>query len=902
MKGLNKSRGRAGHGRPGFPAVAVLAALLWCLAAPLLAADLPVSGVVRDADGVPVAGARVSLHPLPDRKPAMDPGGGAAPEGEPLSESRPPPVAVTNSGEDGTYSIVAPQEGFWTLVAQSEGRELAEARLWPLLEPAHIALTEPWRRPEPSLPGEPRPLDSAAAPSSGPRWLVGRVVSRPSAAMLAGAWVWPLDDPSRAVVTSEDGWFVFSVPSESGWGLGFAARGHRGTTRDWPAEAEGGGSFVYLQTQFTLVGTVEDWRGRPVAGAEIRVYPAGRSWPDYLDWRNQGYSGARSGPDGRFTVYGLDPQYELTAVAVHPEHPPAAVEIDKPGSFRATPGHPVPIRLTLPRGGRVRGTVVDDAGRPLAGAEITLASQELQGGSPYLEPVMPGAITAVAEANGAFRITGVPAGPAALAIEAPGRATRVIADLDVPMGTLDLGALELGDEATVSGRVIDTRGEPVVGVGVDVFYSAGDLKRRPDERRLAFRRFTLPPTDGAGGFRVEGIEPGTQVSLHVDVEAFFPQAMYAVAPADAPVELVLTRVARLEGRVIDESGRPVARAYVGARFAEGPGGQTTDSARTDEEGRFVLGRLAEGEVELDMGLGAHLLPTPERVRVAAGETVRGVELRVTTGLAVSGRVLDSKGEPIRLARVDCHPCSGVASDQADFDGLYSIQGLRPGRITLYAGQDGYVGTRAETEVGPGDVTLDLVLERGVVVSGRVLRATGEPAGRVVVALTGEPDDPSRFLQNGSVRNLTEPDGSFELPSIPDGTYRFVLSAPEEPLTETVAWRLELPDPLTVAGAPVPDLAIRLPQFAAIRGQILGLSPEEFPYVHVVATVAGPGAPGYLAFGRFGTVGAEGSFELLDLLAGRYEVAAGLPDGRRASAEVEVLEGEPEVRLDLAFDP
>ena len=897
MNGPSRARGRAGVRSPALVIAPILAALIPGLAAPGLAAEIPVSGLVRDAEGAAVAGARVSLHPLPGPKPAPETSGDATAEAAAPVASRPRPVAVTRSGEDGAFSLVAPREGFWTLVARSAGRELVEVRLWPLLEPAQVELAEPWRRPgEPSsaaqLPEE-EVLVSAA-----PRRLAGLVVSRPNAAPIAGAWVWPVDDPGRAVVTSEDGSFILTAPPESGREIVLAAQGHFETTRAWPApdDPERERLLVYLSPGFTLVGRVEDWRGRPVAGAEVRVHRADRSWLESLDWRYTGFGWARTGPDGGFAIPGLEPRYELKAVAVHPEYLPVAVEIDEPYSYRAALGQPAEVRMVLPRGSRVRGTVVDTAGRPLAGAEVTLASHELQGRSPDLDPVPPGALTAVAGPAGAFVLTAVPTGSAALAVEAPGMATRVIAEIEVPEGVLDLGTLELGEEAPLSGRVVDTRGEPVAGVPVRVFYATSVRDSS------AYRRLTLPPTDAAGAFQASGLPPNTQVNLRAEVEGYFPLGIYVVAPSEEPVRMVLTPVALLEGRVIADGGRPVARVQVFALFAEGPGGLTTDSAWTDEGGRFLLERLMEGEAVLDVKPGPYLLSAPERVQVKAGETVRGVELRVTTGLEVSGRLLDSTGEPIRLAMVGCHDCPGVSSDQADFDGLYRIQGLRPGRITLYATQDGYVGTRAETEVGPGDATLDLVLERGAVVSGRVLGAAGEPAGRVVIALTGEPDDPSKFLQNGSVRDLTEPDGSFELLGIPDGTYRFVLSAPGEPLTDAVAWRLELPDPLTVSGAPVPDLAIRLPQLAAIRGRILGLSPEELAYVHLGATVTGPGAPVYNAFGKSGTVGPDGSFEVLDLLAGRYEVFAGLPDGRHASAEVEVLEGEPEVRLDLAFDP
>ena len=87
--------------------------LLFLFAAALHAEDratLRIDGRAVDADGQPVAGARVELRPVLSRYEM------GVREADGMGES--PPEAEAASGADGGFSLAAPRSGMWTVTAR----------------------------------------------------------------------------------------------------------------------------------------------------------------------------------------------------------------------------------------------------------------------------------------------------------------------------------------------------------------------------------------------------------------------------------------------------------------------------------------------------------------------------------------------------------------------------------------------------------------------------------------------------------------------------------------------------------------------------------------------------------------------------------------------------------------
>jgi hypothetical protein len=91
----------------------------------------------------------------------------------------------------------------------------------------------------------------------------------------------------------------------------------------------------------------------------------------------------------------------------------------------------------------------------------------------------------------------------------------------------------------------------------------------------------------------------------------------------------LSASARIEGRVLDELGRPVAGCEVLRSGFDGESGDT--ATRTDADGRFVLARLAAGTHAIVACAVAGRFAIAENVSLAAGGVARDVGLIVRSG-------------------------------------------------------------------------------------------------------------------------------------------------------------------------------------------------------------------------------------------------------------------------------
>jgi protocatechuate 3,4-dioxygenase beta subunit len=220
-----------------------------------------------------------------------------------------------------------------------------------------------------------------------------------------------------------------------------------------------------------LAGRVLDARRFPVANARIKVEPAGGE----VRWAAQG---TVSAVDGTFGV-AAPTEGRLRVAASHPDYVETVLETAPTDE----------LELVLRRGVRLRGTVVDEIGQPVA-AEVSLRADGRE-----LRAVRAGT-------DGTFDGGRVPAGTYEVRARADGFAdAAVLTGVDEP--AQDSAAAERSVElvlrrgVVLEGRVVDRFDAPVAGATV--------------EARLRGAR--LPPrearTDADGRFTIAGLPPGT---------------------------------------------------------------------------------------------------------------------------------------------------------------------------------------------------------------------------------------------------------------------------------------------------------------------------------------------------------------------------------------------------------
>ena len=324
----------------------------------------------------------------------------------------------------------------------------------------------------------------------------------------------------------------------------------------------------------------------------------------------------------------------------------------------------------------------------------------------------------------------------------------------------------LGGPGQVSGRVLDaaTRA-PVPGVDVSFGNALGEATATsgPDGTYA----LTLAP----GNYKVMAIGDGV---FGAGSGRFDLRAGQAVTGYD----ILVGRLARLRGKVVDHAGAPVAGAHVSftARIGGKPIGSEQaggiGEATSDQGGAFDI-EVPAGDVKLTAELDdirgqAHLSG------VIPGQEPAEVIIRLKAGSAVAGIVVDSARAPVAGAEVaiTVQRADGGASERtatSDAAGRFRIERLTHGRASLEARGEGSVSPPVVVTLRDGKerTGVQLILTGAATIAGRVIDGTGKPvAGASVLATPKKSKIKPRPVESGA-------DGSFTIEGLATGTSHVV---------------------------------------------------------------------------------------------------------------------------------
>jgi hypothetical protein len=419
---------------------------------------------------------------------------------------------------------------------------------------------------------------------------------------------------------------------------------------------------------------------------------------------------------------------------------------EKPGftespaqAFSLAAGETRELAMAIDPGGEIAGTVVDGEGNAIAGARVRLFQEREGGGvSDWIletQKMFGGSYrSARAGDDGSFLLSGLPKGAYTLHAEASG---YLPADLKgVTPG--EKKKLTLDPSASIRGVVADSASRtPIASFKVKA--------RKEDPAAVPDVAFMMTDgkeyNDADGRFTADGLEGGKYL-VTVTAKEYVPceKKVFLAAGGVVEEEFLLVRAGRLRGTVRDLlTGRPLAGARIGlSRRRPGPAASETpaaseatpeggeggrkekrsgdgkeeppppdpavedatamgeffeeewsgaDRATAAEDGSFVLDGIPPGPQRIVFTHPDCISETRDGIEVPLGqEVVMDFTLRI--GFSVSGRVLDSIGEPAANKMVFIRGASkgnrrSSKSAMTDEQGEFRLRGLGAGTYRLF---------------------------------------------------------------------------------------------------------------------------------------------------------------------------------------------------------------------------
>jgi uncharacterized GH25 family protein len=392
---------------------------------------------------------------------------------------------------------------------------------------------------------------------------------------------------------------------------------------------------------------------------------------------------------------------------------------------------------------------------------------------------------------------------------------------------------------------------------------------------------TTKPTGADGTVALAPVHPGW---VGVEVSA----AGYAVANgfgqvgsggATLTIHVKLHKGVAVSGRVVDEAGKPIAKAHVTGGeswWMPASGGDAT----TDDKGEFTFAALAAGSHILRAEDGEHA-PARSTPVTVADRPVSGITITMKEGGSIAGRVVDTQGHAVAYATLRVAPKAEdqtLAARQAvtEKDGTFEVRGLSRAKLQVRASSDDASSKVVDVDAATTAHTKDLklVLDETGTIAGIVVDGDGKPVPEIQVTAVADYFAAERPSLAGVTSATTDGGGAFTLRGLPDGSYRLrsVRSG-----ASMRGW--EAPGVAAKVGDKNVKLTMPAPAVLVGKIQLENGQPPKLANIQLGFHPATPAGP-------------DGSFRVEDLEPGKYDVRVHGPEfAQLTKSDVELTPGK-----------
>ena len=408
-----------------------------------------------------------------------------------------------------------------------------------------------------------------------------------------------------------------------------------------------------LETAVTAGGQVLDEKGKPVAGAKVKVRLTNHPKPAKSDGR-VGYGGtfswgdeaATTDAEGRWSVANVPdhPEAELSILVIHPDFVTDRLWTTKSSGVTTKMFREGTAAHTLKAGVIVRGQVTDPDGKPIKDAVI------VRGDDPYMQNTISMFST---DADGRYRLAALPSGMTSITVVAPGWAPQLRkVDLKPDLAAQDF---RMAAGKPVRLRVVDSAGKPVSKAVVRIAEWKGSQSiqwsRSVDFPNAPF--LSLPRDADADGLWQWPSAPNDPVKVHVYEKGYAPLDIEVIGGStDRTVTLKAEH--RVAGKVTDAvTGKPIPAFTIIPVDVFGKDRLVAEryNAVAGKGGRFEY-LATRTDVPLRLRIEAPGYRTQDGPEYRVGDDAgRTQDLSLKPSRPITGVIVDAAGKPAIKAEV-----------------------------------------------------------------------------------------------------------------------------------------------------------------------------------------------------------------------------------------------------------
>ncbi len=415
--------------------------------------------------------------------------------------------------------------------------------------------------------------------------------------------------------------------------------------------------------------------------------------------------------------------------------------------------------------------------------------------------------------NGNFLFTGIPKGTIRLYVD--GTSLGYVQknwgeyQLDVQPGqTIENFEIALAKGLEAEGRVLDASGRPVENAEVILMEPNN---KRPDGKIT---------TDQEGKFHLPLFNADETIKICAVTEGWRSKALrtHLNAPnLDLTLRLDIPATARIEGRILAPSGKPISHASIYVSDAAERRNIFCET-HTNRLGQFTIEHLPAGELKFDAfpAMGG-ICCVDEIITLQDHQTLKGLEYQCGEEgtLRIAGKIVDPQNQPVPFARVSLWRQD--ESITTGTDGLFSFEKLPPDEYTLEVTNTKFADVR-ENHIPAGKENLVITLHTPVEITGTVVDAT-----------TNTPIDDfdlEGHAQNGRIhkRQCRAAQGRFMLDDVAPGKFSLTVTVPGYTL-----WKDEA---LNIIPETVNEVSIALAPGGIVEGRVLDEAGQPIQDVYI----------------------------------------------------------------------